>query len=1170
MPRFILFILALLLSTQGYGQSACPPNIDFELGNLTYWNFYIGSCCPISTPNNSGPVTNRHTLTSGSANDPYGGFPIVSPYGGNYSLRLGNDSIGAQAEKARYYIHIPSGISNYALIYRYAIVLQNPNHTAAQQPRYDVACYDSITSASISCNTFSYVASGSLPGFLQSSADTSVRYKTWTTGMLNLSGYSGRTVIVDFATGDCSLGGHFGYGYLDMDCGLFQIATTQCNLGGYTNLSAPSGFQSYVWKDSALTTTLGTTQNITIATPSVSKTYKVIMTPFAGYGCPDTLTTLLTISNLGLSLTHDTAICAGSSVALQAGISGGLSPITVSWTPSTGLSCNNCANPLATPLVTTKYFVTVTDSTGCSRHDSVTVTIKPIPGLSSTLNPAGICNNTLFHYLPTTSASGALFSWTRAAISGIANPAANGIDSINEVLNNTTVNPINVPYVVSITANGCTNMQTVTVTVFPTPTLSSPTTPPAICNGTAFIYYPASATQNTSFSWTRATVYGISNTAGSGIGNINETLSDTLNTTVNVVYHVTLTANYCNNIQDVTVTVKPTPAFTSTLSPAAICNNTNFSYTPASNVSGATFTWNRAAVVGISNVAATGSGSINEVLHNTTVNPIVVTYVYNITANGCTNTATIAVTVNPTPTLSSPTNGSSICNGLTFSYTATSATVNTTFAWTRASMYGLQNAAASGTGNINEVLYDTLNTSITVNYTYILTANGCTDTQQVQVVVNPTPTLSSTLNPASICSNTMFSYAATSAITNAITTATWTRAVVSGISNAAGSGTGAINEILINTTNAPVTVAYVFNLSANGCQNSQTVHVVVKPYAALPTATYNNPLCSGDTLYLNSQSITSGVTYSWYGPGGYTSNLQNPNIVNVQTAHAGTYYAIANLNGCADTASVNVAVHASIGAPIISISVTPGDTACVGALLTFTAVAGNAYSQQYQWMRNGANIVGATNVTYSSLALSNGDNIACHILSNGVCQHIDTAISNTIHLTLQAYPPPSIYVTEYTSGNTHTFTCHVTGSTVNLSYQWKRNGQIIPGATNSFYSSNLLHSEDSICVVVHSSATCTVPDSSVACMTVIAGINNYISYGENISIYPNPVTNELIIEGAGKGDAYRLLNVLGQQVLKGNIASKLHLIDTHELLPGNYILELEFEDGSRLQKKIMK
>ena len=205
----VLLCICVCIGIDGKAQTvSCPPNIDFENGNLNNWQFYTGSCCPINTPTLSGPQANRHVLTTGAAVDPYGGFPIVSPGGGSHSLKLGNNSTGAQAEKARYYIHVPANVNNYSLIYRYAVVFQDPGHWPSEQPRFEVKAYDSSTGAPLACNQFTYVAASNLPGFMLSSVGNQVYYRPWSTGSLDLSGMAGKTVIVDFASGDCLLQAH--------------------------------------------------------------------------------------------------------------------------------------------------------------------------------------------------------------------------------------------------------------------------------------------------------------------------------------------------------------------------------------------------------------------------------------------------------------------------------------------------------------------------------------------------------------------------------------------------------------------------------------------------------------------------------------------------------------------------------------------------------------------------------------------------------------------------------------------------------------------------------------------------------------------------------------------------------------------------------------------------
>ena len=89
------------------------------------------------------------------------------------------------------------------------------------------------------------------------------------------------------------------------------------------------------------------------------------------------------------------------------------------------------------------------------------------------------------------------------------------------------------------------------------------------------------------------------------------------------------------------------PLLSSSLTPAAVCDTTVFSYSPGSLVAGATFAWSRAAVTGISNPPASGTGNPNELLSNTTTAPVSVTYVYTVTANGCDNVESVTVTIEP-------------------------------------------------------------------------------------------------------------------------------------------------------------------------------------------------------------------------------------------------------------------------------------------------------------------------------------------------------------------------------------------------------------------------------------------------------------------------------------------------------------------------------------------
>jgi gliding motility-associated-like protein len=352
----------------------CPPNIDFEFGSFTNWNLHTGNCCPIvlTTPP-SGPVTGRHQITAGAGLDPIGGFPIVAPGGGAYSLKLGNTSINAEAEGARYYVHVPVGFNSYTFNYKYCFVLQDPQHNVADQPRFTIKAYDSATLAPIPCADQTFVSGTPIPGIV---VVNDVNYLPWTNGSLNLAGQSGKTIIVEFASGDCALGGHWGYGYVDViSCGTFVTTITACDLSGQgVTLTGPSGYQTYTWYDQNFTPPgLGGGQVITVPAPATPQYYNLVLVPYIGVGCPDTLQTIV-VANVTVNASPDT-LCnpAGQPIQLDANGGGGVGTLTYQWSGSPGLSCTNCENPIATPVGSSRYYVTVTDTNGCFRKDTLTI-----------------------------------------------------------------------------------------------------------------------------------------------------------------------------------------------------------------------------------------------------------------------------------------------------------------------------------------------------------------------------------------------------------------------------------------------------------------------------------------------------------------------------------------------------------------------------------------------------------------------------------------------------------------------------------------------------------------------------------------------------------------------------------------------------------------------------
>ncbi len=528
-----------------------------------------------------------------------------------------------------------------------------------------------------------------------------------------------------------------------------------------------------------------------------------------------------------------------------------------------------------TPDQVAVVYVDTIRANGCQSIANITQRVDPTPILSSTLTPPAICDSTLFSYAvpgngPSSLTAGTVFSWSRDAIAGIANPAATGTGDPLEWLDNNTNVPVGVVYTYTLTAAACMSIAQVVDTVYPSPVLTSGSVvgSGSICDSTLVSYNPTSNVFGATFTWTRDSVNGLQNAAATGTNNPNEYLLNTTAHAVTATYHYTILANNCATTQDVTVTVQPRPRLIGALAQPAICDSTLFSYLPTSFTVGTVFGWHRDTVLGIANSPATGTGNPMEVLDNTTPDPLSVNYVYVLTANGCINTQTVNVVVNPKPMLSSTLTPPAICDSATFSYLPTSATTGAAFNWYRAYVAGIYQVAATGTGNPAEQLVNTTNVGVSTSYTYTITANGCSNTQKVSVLVNPSPKLTSSAT-GSVCSGEHFTYVPSSFTPGA--TYTWQRASVTNITPATASGSGNIEDSMVNSTLLPINVIYKYRLAINGCVNdfTENVTVTVKAKAPIPQIIIGpgNTVCSG-TMYQNFGASSSvPVEYSWSATG---------------------------------------------------------------------------------------------------------------------------------------------------------------------------------------------------------------------------------------------------------------------------------------------------------------
>lgn len=153
------------------------------------------------------------------------------------------------------------------------------------------------------------------------------------------------------------------------------------------------------------------------------------------------------------------------------------------------------------------------------------------------------------------------------------------------------------------------------------------------------------------------------------------------------------------------------------------------------------------------------------------------------------------------------------------------------------------------------------------------------------------------------------------------------------------------------TDSGPYTVNYSVGDCTSGTSASNTLVVNAAPSVQV---TSNSPICEGQTLELG-VNCTTGATYEWTGPGGFSSSVCNPVVSNVNPAlNAGTYTVRKKVGGCwSELVSVNVTVKPKPAVPAavnagpycantdnVMLSVT-SNSATPGATYTWYDVNGN-------------------------------------------------------------------------------------------------------------------------------------------------------------------------------------------------------------------------------------
>ncbi|MCG3125627.1 MAG: hypothetical protein CHACPFDD_00452 [Phycisphaerae bacterium] len=239
----------------------------------------------------------------------------------------------------------------------------------------------------------------------------------------------------------------------------------------------------------------------------------------------------------------------------------------------------------------------------------------------------------------------------------------------------------------------------------------------------------------------------------------------------------------------------------------------------------------------------------------------------------------------------------------------------------------------------------------------------------------------------------------------------------------------------------------VTNVCGSATSNAATLTVNDGP--SISTHPSDQSVCDGGsatfTIVANG---TPPLSYQWQKDtvdiGGATSDLYTINPVGAGDAAS---YRCVVTNACGNATSDAATLTVNV-APTIT-DEPDAQTACTGDSVTFTVAASGSGPLSYQWQKNTVDIGGATSSSYTINPVTAGDAGSYRCVVTNAC---GSATSDAAALTVNEGVSISQHPASATkcSGDSVTFSV-IAGGTPPLSYQWRKGGVDIGGATNASY-----------------------------------------------------------------------------------------------------------------------
>ena len=246
--------------------------------------------------------------------------------------------------------------------------------------------------------------------------------------------------------------------------------------------------------------------------------------------------------------------------------------------------------------------------------------------------------------------------------------------------------------------------------------------------------------------------------------------------------------------------------------------------------------------------------------------------------------------------------------------------------------------------------------------------------------------------------------------------------------------------------------ALALAVSSCGGGNSTPMNPGVAPTIVTQPANQSVPTGQAATFTVVATG-TGPLNYQWEKNGVAISGATTATYATppATTADDGSQFDVVVSNSVRAITSNRVLLTViSVSAPVITTQ-PASQTVNAGQTATFAVVASGTAPLSYQWLKNGTVVPGATSASYTAPPTTTGDDGSQFdvVVSNSVL----AISSNTVLLTVISAPAIVTQPASQTvnAGQTATFVVVASG-TAPLSYQWQKNGTVVPGATLASYT----------------------------------------------------------------------------------------------------------------------